>query len=127
VPHCDVCAYWLHCDGHRRTDDRLSLVAGIRGSTCTSSSARASGRSTASQPLTACCRKHPVAEAGRRTRNTAIRRASRSRRGLVRCRRSSRCRPRPSEGWRASPSRHRATCSSTSRATASSVTAVSST
>lgn len=30
VPHCDVCAYWQHCDKHRRTDDHLSLIADIR-------------------------------------------------------------------------------------------------
>src|SRR5213593_2951583 len=30
VPHCDVCAYWLHCNRRRRADDHLSLVAGIR-------------------------------------------------------------------------------------------------
>ena len=28
-PHCDVCRWRLHCDGKRRADDHLSLVAGI--------------------------------------------------------------------------------------------------
>jgi predicted RecB family nuclease len=28
VPHCDVCAYWQHCDKRRRTDDHPSLIAG---------------------------------------------------------------------------------------------------
>jgi predicted RecB family nuclease len=27
--HCDVCRWRRHCDGKRRVDDRLSLVAGI--------------------------------------------------------------------------------------------------
>lgn len=30
VPHCDVCAYWQHCDQRRRDDDHLSLIADIR-------------------------------------------------------------------------------------------------
>jgi predicted RecB family nuclease len=30
VPHCDICRWWAHCDAHRRRDDHLSLVAGIR-------------------------------------------------------------------------------------------------
>jgi uncharacterized protein len=30
VPHCDVCRWWQACDGRRRVDDHLSLVAGIR-------------------------------------------------------------------------------------------------
>jgi predicted RecB family nuclease len=29
VPHCDVCRWWQSCDERRRTDDHLSLVAGI--------------------------------------------------------------------------------------------------
>jgi len=29
VPHCDVCRWWPACDGQRRRDDHLSLVAGI--------------------------------------------------------------------------------------------------
>lgn len=29
VAHCDVCRYWLHCDGRLRADDHPSLVAGI--------------------------------------------------------------------------------------------------
>lgn len=29
VEHCDVCAWWEHCDKRRRDDDHLSLVAGI--------------------------------------------------------------------------------------------------
>jgi uncharacterized protein len=29
VPHCDVCRWWKRCDGRRRADDHLSLVAGI--------------------------------------------------------------------------------------------------
>lgn len=32
VPHCDVCAYWQHCDKRRRDDDHLSLIADIRRS-----------------------------------------------------------------------------------------------
>jgi predicted RecB family nuclease len=28
VPHCDVCAYWQHCDKQRRNDDHPSLIAG---------------------------------------------------------------------------------------------------
>jgi len=28
-PHCDICRWRLHCDGKRRGDDHLSLVAGI--------------------------------------------------------------------------------------------------
>ncbi|MBL9076007.1 MAG: TM0106 family RecB-like putative nuclease [Planctomycetes bacterium] len=28
VLHCDVCAYWQHCDKRRRTDDHPSLIAG---------------------------------------------------------------------------------------------------
>jgi predicted RecB family nuclease len=28
--HCDVCRWWRECDAKRRTDDDLSLVAGIR-------------------------------------------------------------------------------------------------
>jgi predicted RecB family nuclease len=28
-PHCEVCRWRLHCDGKRRADDHLSLVAGI--------------------------------------------------------------------------------------------------
>lgn len=28
-PHCDVCRWRMHCDGKRRADDHLSLVAGI--------------------------------------------------------------------------------------------------
>jgi uncharacterized protein len=28
VEHCEVCAWWLHCDQRRRADDHLSLVAG---------------------------------------------------------------------------------------------------
>jgi predicted RecB family nuclease len=27
--HCDVCAWWKHCEDRRRADDHLSLVAGI--------------------------------------------------------------------------------------------------
>jgi predicted RecB family nuclease len=30
VAHCDICVYWRHCDGERRSDDHPSLVAGIR-------------------------------------------------------------------------------------------------
>jgi len=30
VPHCDVCRWFRECDTQRRTDDHLSLVAGIR-------------------------------------------------------------------------------------------------
>lgn len=30
VPHCDVCRWFRECDGQRRGDDHLSLVAGIR-------------------------------------------------------------------------------------------------
>src|SRR6266404_1680844 len=30
VPHCDVCRWFRECDAHRRGDDHLSLVAGIR-------------------------------------------------------------------------------------------------
>src|SRR3984893_17971387 len=29
-PHCDVCRWFRECDARRRTDDHLSLVAGIR-------------------------------------------------------------------------------------------------
>jgi predicted RecB family nuclease len=29
VPHCDICNWWPVCDGQRRRDDHLSLVAGI--------------------------------------------------------------------------------------------------
>jgi predicted RecB family nuclease len=29
TPHCSVCRWWAECDGKRRTDDHLSLVAGI--------------------------------------------------------------------------------------------------
>jgi predicted RecB family nuclease len=29
VAHCSICNWWHHCDGHRRTDDHLSLVAGL--------------------------------------------------------------------------------------------------
>jgi uncharacterized protein len=29
TPHCDVCRWWQDCDGVRRKDDHLSLVAGI--------------------------------------------------------------------------------------------------
>jgi uncharacterized protein len=29
VTHCDVCRWWPTCDARRRTDDHLSLVAGI--------------------------------------------------------------------------------------------------
>ena len=29
VPHCDICHWWPVCDGQRRRDDHLSLVAGI--------------------------------------------------------------------------------------------------
>lgn len=28
VPHCEICAYWQHCDGRRRNDDHPSLIAG---------------------------------------------------------------------------------------------------
>jgi uncharacterized protein len=28
-PHCEVCRWRVHCDGRRRADDHLSLVAGI--------------------------------------------------------------------------------------------------
>ncbi len=28
VAHCDVCAYWQHCDKQRRSDDHPSLIAG---------------------------------------------------------------------------------------------------
>ncbi|WP_183576115.1 TM0106 family RecB-like putative nuclease [Mucilaginibacter sp. X5P1] len=27
--HCSICNWWHHCDGHRRNDDHLSLVAGL--------------------------------------------------------------------------------------------------
>ena len=30
VTHCDICRWGTHCDAHRRRDDHLSLVAGIR-------------------------------------------------------------------------------------------------
>jgi uncharacterized protein len=30
VPHCDVCRWFRECDAARRSDDHLSLVAGIR-------------------------------------------------------------------------------------------------
>jgi uncharacterized protein len=29
TPHCSVCRWWAECDGKRRKDDHLSLVAGI--------------------------------------------------------------------------------------------------
>lgn len=29
VEHCGVCQWWKHCEGKRRADDHLSLVAGI--------------------------------------------------------------------------------------------------
>ena len=29
TPHCSVCRWWAECDGQRRKDDHLSLVAGI--------------------------------------------------------------------------------------------------
>ena len=29
VPHCDLCRWWAHCDGTWRTDDHLTLVAGM--------------------------------------------------------------------------------------------------
>ncbi len=29
VPHCEICRWWPRCDGQRRADDHLSLVAGI--------------------------------------------------------------------------------------------------
>jgi predicted RecB family nuclease len=29
TPHCSICRWWAECDGHRRKDDHLSLVAGI--------------------------------------------------------------------------------------------------
>ena len=29
VPQCDICRWWPRCDGQRREDDHLSLVAGI--------------------------------------------------------------------------------------------------
>lgn len=32
VSHCDVCRWWQICDKRRRTDDHLSLVAGISSS-----------------------------------------------------------------------------------------------
>ncbi|HCN83356.1 MAG TPA: hypothetical protein DIT07_07000, partial [Sphingobacteriaceae bacterium] len=28
-PHCDICNWWQSCDARRRTDDHLSLVAGL--------------------------------------------------------------------------------------------------
>jgi predicted RecB family nuclease len=30
VEHCNICRWFKHCDARRRTDDHLSLVAGIR-------------------------------------------------------------------------------------------------
>jgi predicted RecB family nuclease len=30
TPHCSICRWWSECDAHRRKDDHLSLVAGIR-------------------------------------------------------------------------------------------------
>lgn len=30
VEHCHVCRWWKECDGQRRRDDHLSLIAGIR-------------------------------------------------------------------------------------------------
>jgi predicted RecB family nuclease len=30
VPHCDICRWFKECDSQRRSDDHLSLVAGIR-------------------------------------------------------------------------------------------------
>lgn len=29
VPQCDICRWWHHCDRRRRSDDHLSLVAGM--------------------------------------------------------------------------------------------------
>jgi predicted RecB family nuclease len=29
TPHCSICRWWAECDGQRREDDHLSLVAGI--------------------------------------------------------------------------------------------------
>ena len=29
TPHCSICRWWAECDGQRRKDDHLSLVAGI--------------------------------------------------------------------------------------------------
>ena len=29
TPHCSICRWWAECDGQRRNDDHLSLVAGI--------------------------------------------------------------------------------------------------
>ena len=29
TPHCSICRWWAECDGQRRRDDHLSLVAGI--------------------------------------------------------------------------------------------------
>jgi uncharacterized protein len=29
TPHCSICRWWAECDGRRRRDDHLSLVAGI--------------------------------------------------------------------------------------------------
>ena len=29
TPHCSICRWWVECDGQRRKDDHLSLVAGI--------------------------------------------------------------------------------------------------
>ena len=29
TPHCSICCWWAECDGQRRKDDHLSLVAGI--------------------------------------------------------------------------------------------------
>lgn len=34
VPHCDICRWFRECDTQRRTDDHLSLVAGIRRLQC---------------------------------------------------------------------------------------------
>lgn len=29
TPHCSICRWWAECDGQRRKDDHLSLVAGV--------------------------------------------------------------------------------------------------
>lgn len=29
ISHCDICRWWQHCVQHRRTDDHLSIVAGL--------------------------------------------------------------------------------------------------
>ena len=122
VEHCDVCRWAAECATRRRTDDHLSLVAGISArqrralGDARRRHARGAGRSRLADGAAARGRRRGRAGPGPRAGPDPARGSPRGSAQVRAAPAEPAARSRSTAGWRRSRRRRRATCSSTSRA-----------